>query len=369
MARFTAGSLNGPDGMHCPVPVFPAPKQKDVPSNIVWTVLAMPVPSFEPELLITSDSGESITLRAMGTPFRCPPGWCTGYLLSSSPKPGARYTLKAPATSSRVHPWLNMKWFSTGSHSWLASPKISGIRAENDGRCLTVSWKSNVPLLAMGKGEYSEWQRYFFAPGEGSMVINSTKGAVIFTGMEGTSFMTDTMNPPPAFTWSTHRVVIDTILANPTDKEPDCEVVVIKNLQAHDLSIDGWILTDSPEKVPDDDDVEENTLSGTIPGYGTFAIVTQNFSQESCPHESDTVKGANTVIVTGRRIAGRGLLNGKGQKLFLLDEKGRVVDRYGGWFSASGHEGQALVRQDMTGCENALSWEWNDLAEGGAKGI
>jgi hypothetical protein len=164
-------------------------------------------------------------------------------------------------------------------------------------------------------------------------------------GLEGTPFGGPPHELEPG-ELEAHPVAIVRVHPNPVGPEPAQEFLELQNLSGLPVELEGWELTDSPEKAGD-------LLPAFRLALGARVRVAGKNYDPAFPGEPPA---EGDLIVLDSSLANAGLGNG-GEPLYLYDVYGDLVSRYGGWINTSGAPGVSVRRITAGACDVSTSWE------------
>ncbi len=246
-------------------------------------------------------------------------------------------------------PWSRLASFRTGELDWLYPPRWEPEAPEEVTGC--------VHLGGTLVGEGLVWLEADGAPVCGATLVRfgraelGVRGAtdmvarVRVLGLDGTVLAEEPV-AVPAVSGEAHPVAIVRVHPNPVGPEPAQEFLELENVSGAPVELEGWELTDDPEKAGDllPAFTLEPGARVRVAGKGHDPF----FAGEP-PAEGD-------VLVLASSLANAGLGNG-GEPLYLFDAFGYLVSRYGGWIDTGKAPGLSVRRAAPTACDVPANWE------------
>jgi len=337
----------------------PAPGAR-VPQNLAFLALRLSGSGGEAAgtfVLETADR-RVLELTATTLPAACvgaPPGArCLALWIPETLAPDTVHELRVVrrvrlSDGRYLLPWSRPVRFRTGELDWLYPPR----------------WEPEAPIGVTGcvhlggtlTGEGLVWLEADGAPvcqatrvrfGRTELGFRGTQDAVVrvrVLGLDGTVLVGEPI-AVAADDDEAHPVAIVRVHPNPVGPEPAQEFLELENVSASPVELEGWELTDDPEKVGD-----------LLPAFtllpGARVRVAGKGHDPAFPGEPPA---DGDVLVLGSSLANAGLGNG-GEPLYLFDSFGWLVSRYGGWIDTGEAPGLSVRRAAPTACDVPASWE------------
>jgi hypothetical protein len=352
------------DDLEAPVTwLAPSVSARNVPQNLAFLAVKIEgAGGGEPGIFIL-ESEDRVVQELTATPF---PAGCLGEapgvecLLLWMPgtlAPDTTYELRSIrrvrlSGGRYLLPWGRLGTFRTGEMAWLYPPRWEESAVQEVTGCLHLSGAL--------EGQALLWLEADGAPVAPSLFVRFSS-AELAVRLDGGS------EPAPGLrvrgigldgsplTGSRHdyeimdptglSVVITRLHPNPVGPEPAQEFIELENRSDMPVELEGFELTDSLDKPGD-----------LLPAFALepgarVRIAGKNHdpgADGEPPLEGD-------LIVLESSLANAGLANG-GEPLYLLDDLGWLVSRYGGWIDTGDAPGLSVVRRSAQACDVATSW-------------
>lgn len=336
----------------------PAPAARGVPQNLAFLVLRLSGEGATgPGIFILQDSqGEIIELSAEPFPAGCAgslPG-CAAVLLRvpSMLKSKTRYSLRCIRRvlldgGRSLLPWMQLGEFTTGEIAWSYPPEWQTASVEMVTGCMHVAGRVFGQALA--------WLEDASGPRTPAQLVQDAAvelgipGAdairVHVLGLDGSHVLGKFLEPPGDDAGFSPGPVLVRLFPNPVGPEPAQEFVELLNAGDGFVELEGYELTDDPEKAGD-----------LLPAYelAPGARVRIAGKGYACSIPGEPACDVDVITLNSSLAAG-GLANG-GEPLYLFDPAGELVSRYGGWMDTSKIPGVSVWRSSPLACDVPSGW-------------